>query len=195
MKLKHDAHITKLCQTPLVCEYLKAKNGFMFLKPTSIMLAFGEVLSQSGLLWHKAINTLEHQHCQLFLMYLCVHHKKMMSGNANFAHLCCRKFMLFCISFRGIYLSRTSLYNNGKISIATSQTVQHIPQIIHRQIAKVSNLYNSSNIRWKVNINTILIIYCFMFWGTLKCRRPKVQDLQQQHQIRLDVRQWKCEID
>lgn len=104
------------------------------------MLAFGEVLSQSGLLWHKAINTLEHQHCQLFFMYLCVHHKKMMSGNANFAHLCCRKFMLFCISFRGIYLSRTSLYNNGKISIATSQTVQQIPQIIHRQIVSLSGI-------------------------------------------------------
>lgn len=55
--------------------------------------------------------------------------------------------MLFCKSFRGIYLSRTSLYNNGKISIATSQTVQQIPQIIHTQIAKVSNPYNSRNMR------------------------------------------------
>lgn len=155
------------------------------------MLAFGEVLSQSGLLWqiHLSISIVN------FSMYLCVHHKKRMSGNANFAHLCCRKFMLFCKSFRGIYLSRTSLYNNGKISIATSQTVQQIPQIIHTQIAKVSNPYNSRNMRWKVNINTILIIYCFMFWGILKCRRPKVQDLQQQHQITLDVRHWKCEID
>lgn len=61
--------------------------------------------------------------------------------------ICVVGSLLFCKSFRGIYLSRTSLYNNGKISIATSQTVQQIPQIIHTQIAKVSNPYNSRNMR------------------------------------------------